>query len=152
MDPFSPEHWMRIAIAEAGLALKKNEVPIGAVIVMNNQIVGRGHNVRETAFDATGHAEMMAIRDANRTLDAWRLSECDLYVTLEPCPMCAGAILQARIKNLYFGAHDPKAGCTGTLMNLLDDARFNHRSNVYAGILADECALMLRDFFKKLRS
>ena len=143
---------MKQAIAEAELALKKNEVPIGAVIVMNNQIVGRGHNVRETAFDATGHAEMMAIRDANRTLDAWRLNECDLYVTLEPCPMCAGAILQARIKNLYFGAHDPKAGCTGTLMNLLDDARFNHRSNVYAGILADECALMLRDFFKKLRS
>jgi tRNA(adenine34) deaminase len=152
MSVYTPEYWMKQAIAEAELALKKNEVPIGAVIVMNNQIVGRGHNVRETAFDATGHAEMMAIRDANRTLDAWRLNECDLYVTLEPCPMCAGAILQARIKNLYFGAHDPKAGCTGTLMNLLDDARFNHRSNVYAGILADECALMLRDFFKKLRS
>jgi tRNA(adenine34) deaminase len=152
MSVYTPEYWMKQAIAEAELALKKSEVPIGAVIVMNNQIVGRGHNVRETAFDATGHAEMMAIRDANRTLDAWRLSECDLYVTLEPCPMCAGAILQSRIKNLYFGAHDPKAGCTGTLMNLLDDARFNHRSNVYSGILADECALMLRDFFKKLRS
>jgi tRNA(adenine34) deaminase len=152
MIDFSPEYWMLEAIAEARLALQKNEVPIGAVIVYNQQIVGRGHNVRESSLDATGHAEIMAIRDANQNLGAWRLSDCDLYVTLEPCPMCAGAILQARIRNVYFGAYDPKAGCTGTLMNLLTDERFNHRSTVTPAILGDECAQMLREFFRKLRS
>ncbi len=152
MVDFPPEYWMREAIAEAHIAWQKNEVPIGAVIVFNQQIIGRGHNVRESSLDATGHAEIMAIRDANKNLGAWRLSDCDLYVTLEPCPMCAGAILQARIRNVYFGATDPKAGCSGTLMNLLTDERFNHRSTVFPGILSDECAQMLRDFFRKLRS
>lgn len=151
MELYSPEYWMNFALEEAMIALQKNEVPVGAIIVFNNRIIARGHNVREAEFDATGHAEMNAIRQANRNMQAWRLSDCDLYVTLEPCPMCAGAILQARIRNVYYGAPDPKAGCCGSLMNLLQDGRFNHQSQVIAGVRANECSTILREFFKKLR-
>src|SRR5690625_136986 len=121
------EKFMNAAIIEANKAREINEVPIGAVIVYQDKIIARGYNIRETSQLALSHAELIAIQDANKKLDSWRLEDCTLYVTLEPCQMCAGAIVQARIKRVVFGASDPKAGCAGTLMNLLDDSRFNHR-------------------------
>lgn len=145
------EYWMREAIAEAQKAEELGEVPIGAVVVHNNEIIGRGHNLRETTFDATAHAEMVAIREASRHLGAWRLLDCRLYVTLEPCPMCAGAIVQSRVPQLIYGTLDPKAGCAGTLMNLLQESRFNHRTDVVEGILQEECAALLTQFFRRLR-
>ncbi|WP_199623652.1 tRNA adenosine(34) deaminase TadA [Paenibacillus alkalitolerans] len=144
-------HWMREAIAEARRAEAINEVPIGAVVVKDGEIIGRGHNVRESTADPTAHAEMIAIKEASKRLNAWRLTDCDLYVTLEPCPMCAGAILQSRIRRVIYATPDPKAGCAGTLMNLLQDPRFNHRTEVVAGVLQEECSSMLSDFFRKLR-
>jgi tRNA(adenine34) deaminase len=143
--------WMREAIEEAKKAEALKEVPIGAVIVKDGQIVGRGHNMRETAHDPTAHAEMIAIRQASAALGAWRLTGCTLYVTLEPCPMCAGAIVQSRIPLVVYGAADPKAGCAGTLFNLLQDDRFNHRADIVSGVLQDECAELLTMFFRKLR-
>lgn len=145
------EYWMREAIAEARKAEELGEVPIGAVIVHNDEIIGRGYNLRETTFDATAHAEMVAIREASRHLGAWRLLNCSLYVTLEPCPMCAGAIVQSRVPQLIYGTLDPKAGCAGTLMNLLQESRFNHRTEVIEGILQEECAALLTQFFRRLR-
>lgn len=145
------ESYMREAIKEANKAKGKEEVPIGAIIVLNGEIIGRGHNKREETQDATTHAEMIAIRDANQRLRSWRLEEADLYVTLEPCPMCSGAMILSRIRTVYYGAADPKAGTAGTLMNLLSDLRFNHQVDVEAGILEKECALLLTDFFKMLR-
>ncbi|MEK3732723.1 MULTISPECIES: tRNA adenosine(34) deaminase TadA [Paenibacillus] len=144
-------YWMQEAIKEAQKAEERGEVPIGAVIVRGDEIVGRGFNLRETTFDATAHAEMVAIREASRTLGAWRLLDCSLYVTLEPCPMCAGAIVQSRIPQVIYGTRDPKAGCAGTLMNLLQEPRFNHRTMVVEGILQAECAALLTQFFRKLR-
>ncbi|GAB6934931.1 tRNA adenosine(34) deaminase TadA [Calditerricola yamamurae] len=143
--------FMREALAEARKAEAIGEVPIGAVIVRNGEVVGRGHNLRETGKDPTLHAEMVAIREAASRLGGWRLLGCTLYVTLEPCPMCAGAIVQARIERVVYGAPDPKAGCAGTLMNLLDEPRFNHQVAVTSGVLAEECAQLLRDFFRRLR-
>jgi len=143
--------WMIEAIAEARKAERIAEVPIGAVIVKDGAVIGRGHNLRETAHDPTAHAEMIAIKQASETLGAWRLTDCDLYVTLEPCPMCAGAILQSRIRRVVYGAPDPKAGCCGTLMNLLQDDRFNHVTEVTPGVLQEECGALLTDFFRKLR-
>jgi tRNA(adenine34) deaminase len=143
--------WMNEAIAEARLAESKAEVPIGAVIVKEGRIIGRGHNLRETTADPTAHAEMIAIKEASEALGAWRLTDCDLYVTLEPCPMCAGAILQSRIRRVVYGTPDPKAGCCGTLMNLLQDERFNHITAVDSGPLQEECAHLLTSFFRKLR-
>ncbi len=143
--------WMREAMIEAQRAEAIREVPIGAVVVKNGEIIGRGHNLRETSLDPTAHAEMLALREASKHLGAWRLSDCDLYVTLEPCPMCAGAILQGRIRRVIYAASDPKAGCAGTLMNLLEDSRFNHRSAVTSGVLQEECASMLSSFFRQLR-
>ncbi len=145
------EKWMLEAIDEARKAEAITEVPIGAVIVYDGRVVGRGHNLRETSFDPTAHAEMVAIREASRQLGAWRLSGCTLYVTLEPCPMCAGAIVQSRIDRVVFGTTDPKAGCAGTLMNLLQEERFNHRVDVIDHILHEECAQLLTSFFRKLR-
>ncbi|WP_420819478.1 tRNA adenosine(34) deaminase TadA [Paenibacillus thalictri] len=145
------EHYMREAILEARLAEQKGEVPIGAVIVWNGQIIGRGHNLRESAADPLAHAELIAIREASEHLQAWRLTGCTLYVTLEPCPMCAGAIVQARIDQVVYGTADPKAGCAGTLMNLLQEERFNHRTAVTSGILQEECGSMLTQFFRRLR-
>lgn len=145
------DYWMKQAIEEAKKAEAIGEVPIGAVIVHHGEIIGRGHNLRETTLDSTAHAEMIAIREASAHLDAWRLLDCTLYVTLEPCPMCAGAIVQSRIAHVVYGTGDPKAGCAGTLMNLLQESRFNHRSDVISGVLQEECAALLKDFFKKLR-
>ncbi len=144
-------YWMQEAIREAKKAEAIHEVPIGAVIVRDGVIVGRGHNTRETSLDPTAHAEMIAIRQASETLGAWRLLGCTLYVTLEPCPMCAGAILQARIPLLVYGTSDPKAGCAGTLMNLLNDDRFNHRTEIISGIEQEQCAELLTSFFRNLR-
>lgn len=144
-------HWMNEAIAEARKAEAIAEVPIGAVIVKDGQIIGRGHNLRETKADPTAHAEMIAIKEASVNLDAWRLTDCDLYVTLEPCPMCAGAIIQSRIRRVVYASPDPKAGCAGTLMNLLQESRFNHQTEITAGVLQQECSAMLTNFFRQLR-
>lgn len=146
------EYWMREAIAQARLAESLGEVPIGAVIVREGIIVGAGYNLRETEHDPTAHAEMIAIRRASESLQAWRLLGCTLYVTLEPCPMCAGAILQSRVERVVYGASDPKAGCVGTLMDLLQDSRFNHVSPWKSGVLGEECASLLTSFFRGLRS
>lgn len=145
------ELWMQKAIIEAKKAEQLGEVPIGAVIVKDNAIIGRGHNLRETTNDPTAHAELLAIKQASEVLGAWRLLDCTLYVTLEPCPMCAGAIVQSRIKRVVYGTADYKAGCAGTLMNLLQEPRFNHETELTYGILQEACALLLTDFFKHLR-
>lgn len=145
------ERWMAEAIVEAKKAEKLKEVPIGAVIVQNGQIIGRGHNLRESRQDPTAHAEMVAIKEASKFLNAWRLLDSTLYVTLEPCPMCAGAILQARIATVVYGTTDPKAGCAGTLMNILQDDRFNHRTEIISDVCKEECSTLLSSFFRKLR-
>lgn len=146
------EFFMREAIKEAKKAEAKLEVPIGAVVVLNGEIIGRGHNVRELTHDATTHAEMIAIREANQHLGNWRLEDTQLFVTLEPCPMCSGAMILSRVKDLYYGAPDPKGGTAGTLMNLLGDERFNHQVNIEKGLLEEECAALLTDFFRMLRA
>ncbi|MBX7257546.1 MAG: tRNA adenosine(34) deaminase TadA [Candidatus Hydrogenedentes bacterium] len=143
--------YMRYAIREAERAQEEGEVPVGCVIIYDNQIIGKAHNQRELLQDPTAHAEVVAITQAANKLGSWRLEECKLFVTLEPCPMCAGAIILARIPEVYFGAHDPKAGVCGTLMNLLEDARFNHQPKVYPGLLADECGALLSGFFQEIR-
>ncbi|RYM04726.1 tRNA adenosine(34) deaminase TadA [Sporolactobacillus sp. THM7-7] len=143
--------FMEQAIAEAEQAKKMGEVPIGAVIVKGGQVIATGYNLRETLQDATAHAEIVAIHSASQKLRTWRLSGCTLYVTLEPCPMCAGAMVQSRIDRLVFGAYDPKAGCAGTLMNLVQEARFNHQVEVEGGILQEHCSEILTDFFRRLR-
>lgn len=145
------EQYMRLALLEADLAAADDEVPIGAVVIKDGQVIGRGHNMRETWRDPTAHAEMIAIREAAQTLSAWRLTGCTLYVTIEPCPMCAGALLLSRIKRLVYGAPDPKAGVVDTLYRLLDDERFNHRVEVTAGVLQNECAAVIQAFFKRKR-
>jgi len=147
-----PQEFMKEALKEAGKALKKQEAPIGAVIVKDGKIIARGHNLRESKQDSTLHAEMICIKKACKKLESWRLEDCDIYITLEPCPMCAGAILQSRIKNVYFGAFDPKAGAAGSLINILENDCFNHKSNVYGGILEEECASLLTGFFRELRA
>ncbi|MBD2845480.1 tRNA adenosine(34) deaminase TadA [Paenibacillus sp. IB182496] len=145
------ERWMREAIAEAHKAETIREVPIGAVIVRHGKVIAKGHNLRESVHDATAHAELIAIREASAANGAWRLLDCTLYVTLEPCPMCAGAIVQSRIGTVVYGAPDPKAGCAGTLMNLLQEPRFNHEAAVISGVLQEECAALLTNFFRRLR-
>lgn len=146
------ESFMREAILEAEKAADKLEVPIGAVIVLNGEIIGRGYNVREISHDATTHAEMIAIREANQKVQNWRLEDAQMFVTLEPCPMCSGAMILSRIKKVYYGASDPKGGTAGTLMNLLQDERFNHQVQVESGILEGECAALLTNFFRALRA
>jgi len=143
---------MNQAILLAKEAEKLGEVPIGAIIVRGDEVLGRGYNLREQTMDPTAHAEMIAIRNASQHLDAWRLLECRLYVTLEPCPMCAGAIVQSRIPQVIYGTTDPKAGCAGTLMNLLQEPRFNHRTEVIPNVLQEECSQLLTQFFRKLRN
>lgn len=142
---------MREALAEAEKAASKGEVPIGAIIVYKDQIIARGHNDRELSKQATRHAEIQVIQTANQVLNNWRLEDCELYVTLEPCAMCSGAIIQSRIPRVFYGASDFKGGTAGTLMNLLDDERFNHRCEVTGGILDEECGHILSDFFRLLR-
>ncbi|MDS9473367.1 tRNA adenosine(34) deaminase TadA [Sporosarcina pasteurii] len=143
--------YMRMAIAEARKAEKLGEVPIGAIIVHKDQVIARAHNLRESTQNATTHAELSAIQDACEVLSSWRLEETTLYVTLEPCPMCAGAIIQSRIPRVVYGARDPKGGCVHSLYELLNDARFNHEAEVTEGVLADECGQMLTDFFRAIR-
>ena len=145
------EEYMRIAIEEAKIAASLGESPIGAVIVQDGKVVGRGHNTTETAKDPPCHAEMNAIRDAARNLGGWRLPHCSMYVTLEPCSMCAGAIVLARIEQLYIGTADPKSGACGSLRNIVSDERLNHRVEVHTGVLQEECSGLLKDFFKQLR-
>ncbi|OIK07170.1 tRNA adenosine(34) deaminase TadA [Bacillus sp. MUM 13] len=144
-------YFMEIALEEAKKAFRLQEVPIGAVIVKDGEIIARGHNLRETEQSAIAHAELLAIRNACDIEGTWRLEDAALYVTLEPCPMCAGAILQSRIKKVVFGAYDPKAGCAGTFMNLLQDSRFNHQCELVQGVLGDECGEILSRFFRELR-
>jgi len=143
--------YMKMALAEARKAYQRAEVPIGAVVVCDDQVVGRGFNLREQTQDPTSHAEMIALREAAKNEASWRLEDCQLYVTLEPCPMCAGAILQSRIKRLVYGASDPKAGAVKSLYQLLDDDRFNHQVEVEAGVMEAESAQLLKDFFRDLR-
>ena len=143
--------FMRAAILAARRAPRHRDVPVGAVVVRHGEIVARGHNRREADSDPAGHAELIAIRRAARKLSSWRLDGCTLYVTLEPCAMCAGAIVLARIPRLVFGTHDPKAGFVGSLGDLCRDARLNHRVAVESGLLAAECGEMLREFFREKR-
>ncbi|MCM3599037.1 tRNA adenosine(34) deaminase TadA [Metabacillus idriensis] len=143
--------YMELAIKEALKAKAIGEVPIGAVIVHNDEIVGSGYNLRESEQRSIAHAEMIAIDQACASTGTWRLEDSTLYVTLEPCPMCAGAIVLSRVKRVVYGAADPKGGCAGTLMNLLDEKRFNHQVEVTKGVLEDECGNMLSDFFRDLR-
>jgi tRNA(adenine34) deaminase len=154
MDPgedFSHEIWMRAALREAEQAYAEDEVPIGAVIVRGDRIVGAAHNQREQLNDPTAHAEMIAITQAAQSLSSWRLDDCLLYATLEPCPMCAGAIVQARIPWVVYGAADPKAGAVDTLYHLLSDARLNHRCQITSGVLGAECGEILTRFFQAKR-
>jgi tRNA(adenine34) deaminase len=143
--------WMMEALAEARRAAEIGEVPIGAVVVREGGVVGRGHNRREIDGDPLAHAELLAIREAAARTDGWRLLGCTLYVTLEPCAMCAGAIVNSRVERLVYGAPDPKAGYCGTLGNLVQDPRLNHRLDVTAGVLEGESAALLRGFFASLR-
>ena len=142
---------MGLALAQAGEAAAKDEVPVGAVIVCGDRVLGRGYNRREESQSPVAHAEILAIEDAAGGLGSWRLSECEIYVTLEPCIMCVGAILQARIGRLVFGCLDLKAGAVESLYHLCDDARLNHRLPVVGGVLAEDCASLLTDFFGRLR-
>jgi len=145
------EKFMRAAIAEAKKAAAVGEVPVGAVVVKDGRVIARTHNLRESKNDAAAHAEIEAVRKAGRKLGTWRLDGCTLYATLEPCPMCAGAAINARIDRVVYGARDPKAGCCGSLYNLPEDTRFNHRPEVVEGVLADECGEILTGFFKEKR-
>jgi tRNA(adenine34) deaminase len=149
--PRSHEQWMRRAIIEAGKAQAKDEVPIGCVIVQGGRIIARGHNVRETSQDPIGHAELIAIRKAARKLGSWRLLDTVLYVTLEPCTMCMGAIILARIPTVVFGCYDPKGGAAGSLYDLSSDPRLNHRVELLPQVLEHECSRLLSDFFSALR-
>ena len=145
------EYYMKQALKEAQKAYKKAETPVGAVIVRDGKIISRGHNDKELKNDPTCHAEINAIRKAAKKLDSWRLNDCDLYVTLEPCTMCAGAIIQARIRNLYIGTMDPKAGAVGSVIDVLGIQQFNHRVYVENGILTKESSDILKKFFRELR-
>ncbi|WP_028778479.1 tRNA adenosine(34) deaminase TadA [Shimazuella kribbensis] len=146
------EDYMLLAVEEANKAAAIGEVPIGAIVVYQDEVIGRGYNLREKKQNPLLHAEVIAIREASEYLASWRLEECTLYVTLEPCPMCAGAILQSRIPQLVYGAKDPKAGCVDSLYQLLDDQRFNHQTSVIDGVLPDVCSDLLRAFFRSLRA
>jgi tRNA(adenine34) deaminase len=143
--------YMQYALREAEKAFDAGEVPVGCVIVHEGEIIGKAHNQRETLQDPTAHAEILAITQAAAHFKSWRLENANLYVTLEPCAMCAGAIILARVAHVFFGAHDQKAGVCGTLMNLLEDPRFNHQPQVTSGLLAEECGALLTAFFKQVR-
>ncbi|MBM6649576.1 tRNA adenosine(34) deaminase TadA [Bacillus sp. RIT 809] len=144
-------YFMQLAIEEAKKAEAIQEVPIGAVIVLDGEVISVAHNLRETEQRSIAHAELLAIDEACKKLGTWRLEDATLYVTLEPCPMCAGGIVLSRIKRVVYGASDPKGGCAGTLMNLLTDERFNHQCEVVPGVLEEECGTLLTIFFRELR-
>ena len=147
----SDEKYMKEAIRQAKKAAKLGEVPIGCVIVYENRIIGRGYNRRNTDKSTLSHAEITAIRRASKIMGDWRLEDCTLYVTLEPCQMCSGAIIQARIPRVVMGCRNPKAGCAGSILNLLKVPEFNHQAEIIEGILEEECSMMLKNFFKDLR-
>lgn len=144
-------YFMNLAIEEAKKAEAIQEVPIGAVVVLNGEVISRAHNLREIEQRSIAHAELLAIDEACKKLGTWRLEDATLYVTLEPCPMCAGAIVLSRVKRVVYGASDPKGGCVGTLMNLVTEERFNHQAEVGAGVLEEECGALLTNFFRELR-
>ena len=147
----SKEYFMSLALKEAKKALEIDEVPIGCVIVKNDKVIARGFNHRENRNLATSHAEIEAINKANKKLNSWRLEDCDIYVTLEPCLMCAGALIQARIKNIYYGAKDFKGGALGSSINILETKNINHHPNVFSGILEKECGEIISNYFKAKR-
>ncbi len=142
---------MRLALREAERALEHGDIPVGSVVVKDGEVIGAGHNEREVRADPTAHAELIALRDAARTLDSWRVLDSVLYVTLEPCAMCAGAIVLARVPRVVYGTTDPKAGAAGSVLNILAEPRLNHRPQVQSGLLAEECADLLRSFFASRR-
>lgn len=152
MNPLSSEDWMRLALAEAAAAQAKGEVPVGAVVVLDGAAVGRGHNRTLQDRDPSAHAEIVALRDAARRLGNHRLTGCHLYVTVEPCAMCAGAVVQARIARVVYGCDDPKAGAVRTLYQIADDPRLNHRAEIVGGVLASECGQILQQFFQERRN
>ena len=145
------EYYMRQALKVAEKAYKKLEIPVGAIIVKDGKIIARAHNQKETKTDTTKHAEILAIQKASKKLNSWRLLDCEMYVTLEPCAMCAGAMINARIKKVYIGTMDEKTGAVGSVFNLFEDYRFNHKVEVEKGILKQECEDILKKFFKELR-
>ncbi len=145
------QKFMREAIKQAKKAYAIDEVPIGCVIVYEGKIIARGYNRRTTDKNTLSHAELNAIRKASKKLGDWRLDDCEMYVTLEPCQMCAGAIVQARIKRVYIGCMNPKAGCAGSVLNLLQVEKFNHQVEIETGILEEECSSMIKEFFRELR-
>ena len=146
-----PEKFMKEALKEAKKAYEKLEIPVGCVIVKDGKIIARGHNLKETKKDTTEHAEIIAIQKASKKLDSWRLLDCEMYVTLEPCSMCAGAIINSRIKKIYIGTMDEKTGAAGSVLNLFKDYTFNHNVEVETGIMKEDCEKILKDFFKELR-
>jgi len=159
MDPDLPlnplqlhEHSMRLALNQARVAFEEGEVPVGAVIMHAGDVIAEAHNQRETLNDPTAHAEMIAITQAAESLGSWRLTECILYVTLEPCPMCAGAIVQSRIPFVVYGTPDPKAGACHSVYQITEDSRLNHQCSVLAGVLLDDCRMILQEFFAEQRS
>jgi tRNA(adenine34) deaminase len=146
------DYFMNKAILEAEKAYDMEEVPVGAVVVKDGKIIGKGFNQKESAKDATKHAEILAINEACKTLDTWRLTGCTMYVTLEPCAMCAGALVNSRIDKLIIGATDPKTGACGSIFNIVNEEKLNHRVKVKFGVMEDECSTMLKEFFRNLRS
>ena len=151
--PVHTHEWFMLqALKEAYKARSKNESPVGAVIVKDGSIIARGHNEKELKNDSTLHAEMTAVKKASKKLGSWRLNECDIYVTLEPCTMCAGALIQARLRHLYIGTPDPKAGAAGSVLNVLQIDSFNHKVEVTYGLLEEQCSGILKDFFRELRA
>ncbi len=145
------ENFMKEALKEAQKAFEKDEIPVGAVIVKDNKIIARAHNLKESKENAVSHAEILAIQKACKKLKAWRLLDCEMYVTLEPCAMCAGALINARIKRIYIGTCDEKTGACGSKLNLLEDYEFNHKVEVEKYILRENCEKILKEFFKDLR-
>ena len=145
------EEFMQEALKEAKKAYKKLEIPVGVVIVKDGQIIARAHNMKEEKKDTTKHAEIIAIQRASKKLNSWRLNDCEMYVTLEPCPMCAGALIQSRIKKVYIGAKDEKTGACGSVLNLLEDYKFNHQVEIENDVLSKECEEILKKFFRELR-
>ena len=145
------EKFMKEALREAQKAYEKLEIPVGAVIVKDGKIIARAHNQKETKFDTTCHAEILAIQKASKKLKSWRLLDCEMYITLEPCSMCAGAIINSRIKKVYIGTMDEKTGAVGSVFNIFNDYKFNHKVDFETGILKDECEDIIKSFFKELR-
>ena len=146
------EKFMKEALKQAKKAYEKKEIPVGAVIVKNNKIIARAYNKKEETQNAIQHAEIIALQKASRKLNSWRLTDCEMYVTLEPCSMCAGALIQARIKKVYIGTMDEKTGSCGSVLNLLEDYTFNHKVEIETGIMQKQCEKLLKQFFKELRN